>query len=231
MCIRLCVMQGRYISDITLEEVQQYTNVPAHVACERLGLGLTSFKRLCRGLGISAWPYKKDASLPAAYASGYAHGASNSYPNDGFGWPSSVPLSRAASGPFASSPAIPGPSYNPNYPPAEQYAYSPPPVAPAAVQPQGSVLHDLLRDATAASLAHLLDQLKQLSAEMRTILGLSIIDDAAVDIIRGACLAIEVANQSRHHHQQQQPPPPAESNPVAALMAILGQMRGTIQPK
>ena len=49
---------GRYISDITLEEILQYTHVPAHVAADMIGLGLTSFKRLCRQFGILAWPYK-----------------------------------------------------------------------------------------------------------------------------------------------------------------------------
>jgi hypothetical protein len=84
-------VQGRYLSDITLEEVLQYVHLPSSEASKRLGLGtlshkchsdvirvgyrldplkihfddvacarvgLTSFKRVCRSVGIMSWPYK-----------------------------------------------------------------------------------------------------------------------------------------------------------------------------
>lgn len=84
-------MQGRYLSDITLDEVLQYVHLPSSEASKRLGLGtlshechtdvisagyrldllnidfddvtcahvgLTSFKRVCRSVGIMSWPYK-----------------------------------------------------------------------------------------------------------------------------------------------------------------------------
>ncbi|KAI8112484.1 hypothetical protein M9434_003807 [Picochlorum sp. BPE23] len=50
--------EGRYLSDITLEEVLQYVHLPSSEASKRLGLGLTSFKRVCRSVGIMSWPYK-----------------------------------------------------------------------------------------------------------------------------------------------------------------------------
>jgi hypothetical protein len=194
-------------------------------------------------LDLSAW---KDASLPStAYASGYANGTPNIHPNGDFGWPLNVPLFHAVGGPFASSPVVPGPEllplYHPNLLPYGQYAYSPPQVAPAAEQRQGSGLHDLLWDATATSLAQLMSEIKQLSDAIRRILGLSIIDDDAVERIRAACLSLETANQWQQQRQQQPPPqwqqqrqqqpppPPAENNPVAVLMAILAQMPDTQQ--
>eukprot|EP00890_Picochlorum_soloecismus_P002399 jgi/Picsp_1/315/NSC_00314-R1_protein len=50
--------QGRYLSEIPFREVLECIHLPSHDACTQLGLGLTSFKRLCRGLGIVTWPYK-----------------------------------------------------------------------------------------------------------------------------------------------------------------------------
>lgn len=50
--------QGRYLSEIPFREVLECIHLPSHEACTHLGLGLTSFKRLCRGLGIVTWPYK-----------------------------------------------------------------------------------------------------------------------------------------------------------------------------
>ena len=38
-------LQGRYISDISLEEVMQYVDRPAHTACQNLGLGELSQDR------------------------------------------------------------------------------------------------------------------------------------------------------------------------------------------
>ena len=54
--------RGRYISDVTLDEILQCTHLPAHMAAEKIGLGLTSFKRLCRQFGIISWPYKPSLS-------------------------------------------------------------------------------------------------------------------------------------------------------------------------
>ena len=234
--ILTCITQGRYISDITLEEVQQYTDVPAHVACERLGLGLTSFKRLCRGLGISAWPYKKDASVPSpAHGSEYGVGALTGSPNDGFNWPRPP---KIPSGHLPSTSAQPAPvslSSIPQNPvsTAAQFSYSTPQLTG---WPQATLLQNLLRDATATSLAQLMGQIKQFSAEMRLALGVSIINDDAVDLIKVACVAMESANQTQQQQQQQQQQqrqqlPPLENNAAAALMALLAQIRGSLQPK
>eukprot|EP00890_Picochlorum_soloecismus_P004569 jgi/Picsp_1/5112/NSC_02475-R1_protein len=60
--------QGRYISDISLDEVLELVHLPASVACSRLGVGLTSFKRLCRSHGILMWPYKATPGKAAGNA-------------------------------------------------------------------------------------------------------------------------------------------------------------------
>jgi hypothetical protein len=79
-------------------------------------------------------------------------------------------------------------------------------------------------------------QIKQFSAEMRLALGVSIINDDAVDLIKVACVAMESANQTQQQQQQQQQQqrqqlPPLENNAAAALMALLAQIRGSLQPK
>jgi hypothetical protein len=57
--------QGRYLAEISLDELLQYVHLPSKQASEQLGLGLTSFKRLCREHGIQVWPYR---SIKAAQA-------------------------------------------------------------------------------------------------------------------------------------------------------------------
>lgn len=227
-----CILQGRYISDITLEEVLQYTNVPAHVACERLGLGLTSFKRLCRALGISVWPYKKDPLLPAtSHGSEYGVGALNAYTNDGSDLPQLPPNVSSSRLPTPSAQQAPVsiPSIHQNITStAAHFTCSPPRLTG---QPQGTLLHNLLQDATATSFGQLMGQIKQFSAEMRLALGVSIIDDDAVELIRVACASIESANQAQQQEQDQQQLPPLENNSAAALMAVLAQMRGSLQSK
>ena len=221
LTIRGLLSQGRYISDITLEEVQQYTNLPAHVACERLGLGLTSFKRLCRALGISAWPYKKDPSITSnVYATDYASGPFDGHMNTNIAWNQQ----HDGAFPIGSRPAVNLSSYlqNPSIP--SQYTYSPPPLPPIGQVRGGHLLHDLCRDATPTSLAQLMSQIKHFSAEMRDVLGISIINDEAVDLILSACAALEAANRP----PPPPPPPPAENSPAAALMAILAQVRGSL---
>lgn len=39
--------------------MEQYFHLPTEKACQKLGLGLTILKRICRRLGIARWPYKK----------------------------------------------------------------------------------------------------------------------------------------------------------------------------
>lgn len=100
-------LQGRYISDISREEVLELVHLPASVACSRLGVGtildassessiffsiyisrdicyatgLTSFKRLCRGHGILVWPYK---AIPGKGAGSAATGQPRNVQQAGF---------------------------------------------------------------------------------------------------------------------------------------------------
>ncbi|DBB03216.1 TPA: hypothetical protein ACH3X1_013302 [Trebouxia sp. C0004] len=48
---------------IPLLEEQGYFDVPIQVAAMRLGLGVTTLKRICRDNNISRWPYRKRKSL------------------------------------------------------------------------------------------------------------------------------------------------------------------------
>lgn len=221
-------VQGRYISDITLEEVVQFTNLPANVACERLGLGLTSFKRLCRGLGIRVWPYKKEAAIAAAVnGSEYPPGSSN----DGFGWsPPNIPAT--AGGLLRAAPAQPGSqtvSAHPQITTATAANAHVPPQLPAVGQRPDSFLRQFFREATAKSLVQLMDQVKQFSVEMKATLGVSIIDEHAVDLVRSACVAIDAANQPSPPSPQPVPPsPPLDNNPAAALLVLLDRLRGSV---
>ncbi|KAL6776688.1 hypothetical protein ACKKBF_B30550 [Auxenochlorella protothecoides x Auxenochlorella symbiontica] len=51
---------GRYVADITYEELSRCFNMPALQACAELGIGLTMVKRLSRKYGIMRWPYRKN---------------------------------------------------------------------------------------------------------------------------------------------------------------------------
>jgi len=48
---------------ITLEELEQYFNVPEKQVAKNLGVCLTSLKKLCRHHGIHRWPYRKLKSI------------------------------------------------------------------------------------------------------------------------------------------------------------------------
>lgn len=50
---------GRYVQDITKEEIESVFCFPAEVACTKLGICLTILKRLCRKFGIQRWPYRR----------------------------------------------------------------------------------------------------------------------------------------------------------------------------
>jgi hypothetical protein len=50
-----------------LDEVLQFIHLPSKEASEKLGLGLTSFKRLCRERGIPTWPYKAGKPLDPSF--------------------------------------------------------------------------------------------------------------------------------------------------------------------
>ena len=48
---------------ITLEELEQYFNIPEKQVAKNLGVCLTSLKKLCRHHGIHRWPYRKLKSI------------------------------------------------------------------------------------------------------------------------------------------------------------------------
>jgi len=48
---------------ITLEELSQYFHLPEKVVAKKLGVCLTSLKKLCRQHGIHRWPYRKLKSI------------------------------------------------------------------------------------------------------------------------------------------------------------------------
>jgi len=48
---------------ITLEELEQFFNVPEKQVAKNLGVCLTSLKKLCRHHGIHRWPYRKLKSI------------------------------------------------------------------------------------------------------------------------------------------------------------------------
>jgi hypothetical protein len=57
----------------TLEQLQQYQRFSREVACEKLGIGETTFKHMCRRLGLRRWEHrafcalKKTAEVKAAH--------------------------------------------------------------------------------------------------------------------------------------------------------------------
>lgn len=54
---------GRIASEITREELSECFNMPSEDAANRLGIGLTVLKRICRKFGVPRWPYRKIKSL------------------------------------------------------------------------------------------------------------------------------------------------------------------------
>ena len=49
---------------IELEELQTYFRLPEKEVAKRLGICLTSLKKVCRSNGIYRWPYRKVRVLP-----------------------------------------------------------------------------------------------------------------------------------------------------------------------
>lgn len=49
-------MQGKYLSDISIDDILDNIHLTGKEASKNLGLGLTSFKRVCRFYGIQSWP-------------------------------------------------------------------------------------------------------------------------------------------------------------------------------
>lgn len=47
------------MSDITFEELAKNFDLPTEKACEKLGVGLTVLKKICRNFGVARWPYKR----------------------------------------------------------------------------------------------------------------------------------------------------------------------------
>ncbi|XP_059076928.1 protein RKD4-like [Cryptomeria japonica] len=51
------------ITDITMNELSHYFNMPIAQAAKELNVGLTVLKKKCRGFGIPRWPHRKMKSL------------------------------------------------------------------------------------------------------------------------------------------------------------------------
>ncbi len=49
---------GRYLAEITKEELLQLQHLPIDAAAEKLGVGTTSLKVRCREVGIKKWPFR-----------------------------------------------------------------------------------------------------------------------------------------------------------------------------
>jgi len=50
---------------IELEELQTYFRLPEKEVAKRLGICLTSLKKVCRSNGIYRWPYRKVRDMPS----------------------------------------------------------------------------------------------------------------------------------------------------------------------
>ena len=50
-------------SELTLELLQSYYNVPLAELAKELGLSLTLLKKICRKFGIQRWPHRQIRSL------------------------------------------------------------------------------------------------------------------------------------------------------------------------
>ena len=57
----LCEMPTHRV--VSIEELSQYLHLPEKAVAKELGICLTSLKKLCRGFGITRWPYRKLKSL------------------------------------------------------------------------------------------------------------------------------------------------------------------------
>ena len=55
-------------SPIQVEELSQYFNMPEKAVAKKLGICLTSLKKICRQNGITRWPYRKVGDLVAKLA-------------------------------------------------------------------------------------------------------------------------------------------------------------------
>lgn len=49
---------GRYLAEITKEELLQFQHLPIETAADKLGVGTTSLKIRCREVGIKKWPFR-----------------------------------------------------------------------------------------------------------------------------------------------------------------------------
>lgn len=50
---------------VMIEELRQYFRLPEKVVAKKLGICLTSLKKVCRSNGINRWPYRKVRSRPS----------------------------------------------------------------------------------------------------------------------------------------------------------------------
>ena len=57
------VLPGEGPATFTRKQLQDLFHLPISQASRELGLGQTAFKRLCRRLGVRAWPYRKMGSI------------------------------------------------------------------------------------------------------------------------------------------------------------------------
>lgn len=95
------------------------------------------------------------------------------------------------------------------------------PGAPPAPTEEDSLLHRMFRQATPATFVVLLDKARAFSAEMKTTLGVTIIDDSAVDLLHYVSTRVRDAMAAVHAPQAMRgavaPPPPLSPAPSTSL--------------
>ncbi|KAL4436726.1 hypothetical protein ABPG75_003865 [Micractinium tetrahymenae] len=57
---------GRYVDELTREELAAHFGLPAQQAAAAVGVSFTIFKRICRNFGLERWPYRRLKALGLA---------------------------------------------------------------------------------------------------------------------------------------------------------------------
>ncbi|KAL4435168.1 hypothetical protein ABPG77_001850 [Micractinium sp. CCAP 211/92] len=57
---------GRYVDELTREELATHFGLPAQQAAAAVGVSFTIFKRICRNFGLERWPYRRLKALGLA---------------------------------------------------------------------------------------------------------------------------------------------------------------------
>lgn len=59
---------GRRSNEITFEEISKFFHLKAEDAADKLGIGQTVLKKICRRHGISRWPFRRVAAVSRLFA-------------------------------------------------------------------------------------------------------------------------------------------------------------------